>query len=303
MNKKNKFLKRLYRQRMLLLMLIPGLAYYLIFHYGPMYGILVAFKDYSPFLGVIDSPWVGLEHFARFFENSKLLQRMLNTLRLGGLLLIVEVPVVVFFALVLNEVRNARAKKFFQTVSYLPSFLSVVIICSLFFDLFSMQGIVNRVVELFGGEPILFLNKKEWYLPIYLISEMWAYMGSGAIIYLAALTGIDPSLYEAATIDGCSRIKSIWHISIPSIMPTIMTMFLLKVGGIIRVGADKTLLLYNELNYEVSDIISSYIYRVAFVDQDFSYSTAVGLVESLLGATILIVANKVSERTTGSSLW
>lgn len=303
MNKNKIFMKRLYRQRMLFLMLIPGLIFYLIFHYGPMYGLLVAFKDYSPFLGVANSPWVGFDHFARFFENSKLLQRMLNTLRLGGLLLIAEVPVAVFFALLLNEVRNAKAKKFFQTVSYLPSFLSVVVICSLFFDLFSLKGIVNGVVELLGGEPILFLNKKEWYLPIYLISEIWAYVGSGAIIYLAALTGIDSALYEAATIDGCSRIKSIWHISIPSILPTIMTMFLLKVGGIIRVGADKTLLFYSELNYEVSDIISTYVYRLAFEEMNYSYSAAVGLVESLLGAIILVSANKISERTTGSSLW
>lgn len=295
---------KLWNQRQLWLMLLPGLLFYLIYRYSPMFGLVISFKDYSPFLGVFESKWVGLEHFERFFSTPKFWELFRNTLTLGCLSLCISFPMTILFALILNEVRQKKAKKVFQTISYLPNFLSIVIVCSIFIDLFSVtHGTINKLIIQFGGAPIDFRAKPEWYYFIYITSELWAGLGSGAIIYLAALSGVDHTLYEAADLDGCSRIKKVWHVTLPSIMPTIITMFLLRVGNIIRIGADKTLLLYAPTTYEVADIFSSYVYRVGMGDHDYSFAAAVGMFESVLAALILVAANKGSKKLTGESLW
>lgn len=302
--KKKSIWAKLWSQKVLFLMLLPGILYYLIFRYGPMYGLVVAFQRYSSFLGVMNSPWVGFEHFKYLFNNRDFWTMFMNTLRTGVLQLLVVFPAPIIFALILNEVRQTQIKKIYQTISYLPNFLSVVIVCAIFINLFSFDGLVSRVVEFLGGKKENFLMNPDFYDLIYHSSTIWASFGSGAIIYLAALAGVDQQLYEAASIDGCSRLKMIWKITLPSIMPTIITMFLLQVGNVIRIAPDKTLLLYQPLTYDVADIFGSYVYRVGIKSPTgTSYGAAVGLFESVLAAVILIVSNKLAQKKSGTSLW
>lgn len=300
---KKNFLQKLWSQKVLFLMLLPGLVYYIIFRYGPMYGLVTAFQYYSPFLGMEESPWAGMVHFERLFSNKDFWQMFGNTLRIGALELLIVFPSPIIFALILNEIRQERIKKVYQTISYLPHFLSVVIVCSIFINLFSFDGLVSKIAVLFGGAAKNFLMESEYYDLIYQLSTVWATFGSSSIVYLAALSGVDQQLYEAADLDGCSRIKKIWKITIPSIMPTIVIMFLLQVGNIIRIAPDKTLLLYQPSTYNVADIIASYVYRVGIETRNYSYASAVGLFESVLAAVILFVTNWFAKKKTGTSLW
>ncbi|AUS98765.1 sugar ABC transporter permease [Clostridium thermosuccinogenes] len=297
-------LKKLKRDRQLIVLLMPGLIFYIIFRYGPMYGLVIAFKKYSPFKGVAASPWVGLDNFIRFFSNSDFRILLRNTLLLGAYNLLWSFPITILFALLLNEVRHRTYKKLVQTVSYLPTFLSLVIICSMTIDILSPGGgLINKILNLLGMDSIYFMQDPRWFRTVYIASGIWAGMGSGAIIYLAALSGVDISLYEAARIDGCSRIKMIWHITLPSIMPTIVTMFILNTANIFRVGADKILLLYNPLTYEVADVFSTYLYRMAFTNHDYGYASAVGMFESVVCGIVLFVTNRISRKVTNESLW
>lgn len=302
--KKKTLWQRIRRDHQLLILLIPGLLFYAIFRYGPMYGIVIAFKKYSPFLGVAKSPWVGTMYFQQFFNSSEFFKLFKNTLILGFWSMFFGFPAPILFALILNEVRASAVKKLYQTISYLPYFLSLVVICSIFRELFSVSsGLINRVITAMGGQTIHFLVRPEWYRFIYILSGVWAGLGSGAIVYLAALAGVDQQLYEAARIDGCTRVKMIWYITLPSILPTIVTMFLLNCGKIMRIGPDKALLLYNSMTYEVADIFSTYVYRIGLEKKNFSLATAVGLFESVIAVVILLVANTASRRITGESLW
>ena len=268
-----------------------------------MYGLTTAFQNYSPFLGMQDSPWVGLTHFERLFKNRDFWQMFFNTLRVGALQLLLVFPSPIIFALILNEIRQARIKKVYQTISYLPHFLSVVIVCSIFINLFSFDGLISQIVVALGGEAKNFLMESEYYDLIYQLSTIWASIGSSSIVYLAALSGVDQQLYEAAQLDGCSRLKMIWKITLPSILPTIVIMFLLQVGNIIRIAPDKTLLLYQPSTYDVADIIGTYVYRVGIQTRNYSYASAVGLFESVLAAIILFTTNIVAKKKTGTSLW
>jgi len=296
--------QRIWRDRQLWVLLLPGLAFFLIFRYGPMYGLQIAFKKYSPFLGVDKSPWVGLQYFVQFVESKDFGMLFRNTVTLSLLSLFINFPAPIVFALLLNEVRQPKAKKLFQTVSYLPHFLSVVVVCSIFMDFFSPSvGLVNRIITSMGGKAIFFVASPRWYRFVYIVSDLWAGLGSGAIIYLAALAGVDPTLYEAASIDGCTRFKMVRHITLPSILPTVITMFLLSCGRLLNVGADKTLLLYSPLTYEVADVFSTYVYRVGITKANYSFASAVGMFTSILSAGVLLMANAVSRRTTGESLW
>ena len=302
--KKKTLWQRICRDHQLLILLIPGLLFYAIFRYGPMYGIVIAFKKYSPFLGVAKSPWVGTMYFQQFFNSSEFFKLFKNTLILGFWSMFFGFPAPILFALILNEVRASAVKKLYQTISYLPYFLSLVVICSIFRELFSVSsGLINRVITAMGGQTIHFLVRPEWYRFIYILSGVWAGLGSGAIVYLAALAGVDQQLYEAARIDGCTRVKMIWYITLPSILPTIVTMFLLNCGNIMRIGPDKALLLYNSMTYEVADIFSTYVYRIGLVKKNFSFATAVGLFESVIAVIVLLAANTASRRITGESLW
>lgn len=304
LNRKPSLLKRIVRDRQLLVLLLPGLIFFIVFRYGPMYGMTIAFKKYSPFLGVAQSPWVGLQYFKQLFTSRDFPMLLRNTLTLGFWQIWLGFPAPIIFALILNEIRSARTKKFYQTVSYLPSFLSLVVICSIFIEFFSVgSGLVNKLITASGGKAINFLSNPKWYRFIYILSNIWAGLGSGAIIYLAALSGIDPQLYEAARIDGCSRFRMIFSITLPSIMPTIVTMFLLGCGNIMRIAPDKTLLLYNPMTYEVADIFGTYVYRVGLVNKNYSFGAAVGIFESIIAAVILLIANTTSRKVTGESLW
>lgn len=295
---------RLVRDRQLLLMLAPGLLFYIIFRYGPMYGLIIAFKKYNPFAGVGASPWVGLDNFAKFFATGDFWMLFRNTLLLGLFNLLWSFPVTILFALFLNEVRHKRFKKLAQTVSYLPTFLSVVIICSITIDFLSPNGgLLNQILNLFGFDSVYFMTDPKAFRTIYIASGIWASMGSGAIIYLAALAGVDPGLYEAARIDGCSRLRMMWSITLPSIMPTVVTMLILNTSNIIKVGVDKILLLYNPMTYEVADVFSTYVYRRAFILHDYGFAAAVGIFESVAACILLVISNRVSRAVTGESLW
>lgn len=300
------FWARLWAQRELMIMLIPGVLYYIIFHYVPIYGLKLAFIDYSPFLGYDGSPWVGFAHFERLFgRNIDLFWRLLkNTLTLSVLNFGITFPITIIFALILNEVRAPKMKKAYQTVSYLPTFLSGVIVASIFIELFSVKsGPINKIIEMFGGKPINFLHHVEWYYVVYVLSGLWATVGSGAIIYLSALAGVDQEMYEAADIDGCSRLKRIWHITLPAIGPTVMTMFLLNIGNMIRIAADKTMLLRTDMIINDTHIFSTYVYDMGIAGGDISYTAAIGMFESVVSAILMFTFNYIAKKRTGTSIW
>jgi len=302
--KKDNIFKRFWKTRFLFVLFLPTLIYYIMFHYIPMWGVTFAFYDYDIIGGIKDSAWVGIHHFKVFFESPDMWMITRNTLALSLQSLFISFPAVVIFALLLNEIRNLKFKKVVQTVSYLPHFLSVVVVCGLINNLLSPDGGgINQLIELLGGEPIYFMIKKEWFRPIWLISELWASLGWGTIIYLAAISSVDPSLYEAARLDGANRFRQIINITVPSIMPTIATMFILKVGHVMDASMEKAMLLSNPTIYEVSEIISTYVFtRGLNGAMEFSYSTAVSLYKSLVNLALLLFANWASKKATDTSV-
>ncbi|MBQ4515999.1 MAG: sugar ABC transporter permease [Clostridia bacterium] len=287
----------------LYLMVVPALIFYLTFMYGPLYGALIAFKDYSPGLGFIDSPWVGLKHFKDFFASSDCLRLIFNTLRINLAALCFGFPAPIVFAILLNEMGDHKFKKVTQTISYMPHFISLVVICGLVKNFVATGGIISNLMAVFTGDSINLLTKKEWFVPIYVGSNIWQDVGWGSIIYLAALSAIDECLYESAQLDGAGRIRQIFHITLPGIAPTIITLLIIRVGSLLTVGFEKIILLYNELIYETSDVISTYVYRIGFQGQQWSYTTAIGLFGSVINLILLTVANTVSKKTTESGLW
>lgn len=292
------------RDRQLLILFIPCIVFYAIFRYGPLYGLIIAFKDYSVYQGILGSEWVGLKHFRRFFESPDFWLLFKNTLLLGGFTLLWAFPFPIVFAILLNEVRGVRFKKTVQTFSYLPAFLSVVIVSSMIIDFLSpTNGAINHVLKSMGFEGIYFLAAPEWFRTIYVSSEIWQHMGYEAIIYLAAIASIDPSLYEAAKVDGASRFQMMRSITLPSIMPTVLIMFIIKSGSMFRIGYEKVLLLYNPMTYEVADVFSTYVYRKGLLETNYSYAAAVGLFEALIALIMLLVSNAISKKAGGKGLW
>ncbi|MGO4936174.1 ABC transporter permease [Fundicoccus sp. Sow4_H7] len=286
----------------LIMMLIP-LTLLLVFSYGPMYGVLIAFKRYSPGLGILGSPWNNFDHFHRMFSDFTFTRALRNTLWISFLKILFGFPAPILLALMLNELRFVRFKKVTQTISYLPYFLSWVIIAAMMIEIFSPQrGIINYIVTLFGGQPIHFLASRKWFVPILVITDIWSGIGYGSIIYLAAITGVDPALYEAAELDGASRFEKMRYITIPSIMPIILVMFILRVGGILSAGFDQILNLYNPSVYEVADVIDTYVYRVGLIDFNFDYSTAVGLFQNFVGLIMVGTSNFIVRKTTGQRI-
>lgn len=285
------------------LMAIPMVVYFILFHYMPMYGIVIGFKDFSPRIGVWGSPWVGLKHFKEFFDSLYFSRTVRNTALLSLYSLLWGFPASIILALLLNEIRREKFKRCIQTITYLPHFISLVVICGLIVDFTSTDGLFNAILSNFGVEATNWLTKPEWFRTIYIGSGVWQSIGWDSIIFLAALTGIDPSLYEAAKIDGAGRWKQMLHVTLPGLMPTIVIMLILNIGGLMSVGYEKIILLYNSLTYETADVISSYVYRKGLQGGDYSFSTAVGLFESIIGFTLLIIANKLSKKITEQSLW
>jgi len=299
-----KAIRHMKKDRQLLIIFLPCILFYAIFRYGPMFGLVMAFQKYGVYLGFFKSPWVGLENFKKFFSSTDFLLLFKNTLLLGFYTLIWTFPFPIIFAIFLNEVKSKAFKKGIQTVSYLPSFLSTVIVCSMVIDFLSPStGMINNILAALGFERQYFIIKPEWFRTIYIASEVWSTMGYDAIIFLAALSGIDPALYEAARVDGCGRFRSIWHITIPGIFTTIATMFILKSGNMFRIGYEKVLLLYTPTTYKVADVFSTYVYRKGLLESNFSYAAAVGLFESVVALIMLLTTNKLSKKISEQSLW
>ena len=285
------------------LIILPVIAYYFIFCYKPMYGAIIAFKDYSPALGIMESPWVGFKHFLAFFDSFYFWRILKNTIVMSLASLIFGFPAPILLALLLNEVTNRPYKRFVQTVSYIPHFISLVVVCSMIKEFTMDSGIINDFLSLFGFDRVTMLNEKQYFVPIYVISNIWQQIGWDSIIYLAALTGVSKELYEAAELDGAGKLKQVFYVTLPGILPTIITMLLLKIGNILNVGYEKVILLYNEATYETADVISSYVYRKGLQEFDWSFSTAVGLFNSVINFTLLIISNKISKKVSETSLW
>jgi len=285
------------------LLALPVISYYFIFHYWPMYGAIIAFKNYSPSRGILESPWVGFEHFKTFFNSYYFLRVVRNTLLINLYDLIFGFPAPIIFALLLNEVRNDLFKRSIQTVTYIPHFISVIVICGMIVDFLSKKGLVNNIIEFFGGNAISFLIEPKWFRTIYVGSGIWQNLGWGSIVYLSALTGINPNLYEAARIDGAGRFKQVIHVTLPGIVPTIIILLILRIGNMMSLGFEKIILLYNPNTYETADVISSFVYRKGLLEMNYSYSSAVGLFNSVVNFILLISANKLSRMLSETSLW
>lgn len=285
------------------LIALPVIAYYIIFCYKPMYGLLMAFQNYSPKKGIWGSEWVGFQHFRDFLTNPYFWRLMRNTLTISISNLIFTFPAPIILALLLNEMRNKVFLRVSQMIMYIPHFISLVVICGMIIQFTNSDGIIVDFLSIFGFERKSLLSYPEYFVPVYTISDIWAGIGWGSIIYMAALTGIDTSLYEAAVIDGAGRWKQTIHVTIPGILPTVIVMFLMKVGQLLSVGYEKIILLYNPLTYETADIISTYVYRKGLLEQSYGFSTAVGLFNSLVSFILLTFANSMSKRLGEGSLW
>ena len=300
---KNKLSKDIKRNWTLYILVLPVIAFYIIFCYKPMYGAIIAFKDFSPKLGIMGSPWVGSEHFRTFFASSDFFRILRNTVEISLASIVFGFPAPIILALLINELQHKWFAKSVQTITYLPHFISLVVVCGMLRNFVSDKGIVTQLLAMFGTEPTNLLNNADYFLPIYVISGIWQEIGWGSIIYLAALTGVDQELYEAAGIDGAGRLRQTWAITIPIILPTIVTMMILRLGSVMNVGFEKIILLYNPMTYEKADVISSYVYRVGMVNRDYGFSTAVGLFNSVINFAFVIGANFISKKLNSTSLW
>ncbi|TBL80110.1 ABC transporter permease [Paenibacillus thalictri] len=291
------------RSKYLYIILFLPFMYYLLFHYWPMYGIIIAFKDYNIVKGITGSPWVGFQHFEKFLKDPYFWKLIRNTLLINVYGLFWAFPAPIILALMLNELRHERFKKIVQSVSYLPHFISTVVVAGMIVNFLSSDGLINQVVQWFGHEPIKFLMLPEWFRTVFISSDIWQGVGWGSIIYLAALTGVDVELYDAAKIDGANRWQQLLSITLPSIAPTISIMLILNLGRLMSVGFEKIILLYNGSTYETADVISTFVYRRGLLGADFSYATAVELFQALVGLVLLYTANKTSKKISQTSLW
>lgn len=301
---RNRVWKRIKKNAGLYILFAPVLIYYLVFHYYPMLGLQIAFKNFLPTDGIWGSEWIGFEHFQMFFSSPDFWRLLYNTLSISILQLVFGFPVPVILAIIINEVRGKRFRKLVQTVTYAPHFISVVVLAGMLVTFLSpSSGIINFIIQALGGQPVDFLGKAEWFKPIYVLSGIWQTSGYSAIVFIASLTSIDTSLYEAAAIDGCGRIKRLLNVDIPAILPTVVTMFILNVGKIMNVGYQKILLLQNSLNTSASDVIQTYVYRMGLANGLFDFATAVGLFNNIINLILLLLVNKISRQVAETSLW
>ncbi|MEG6591137.1 MULTISPECIES: ABC transporter permease [Paenibacillus] len=291
------------RNRGLYLLLLPAVVLTLLFAYKPMYGVAIAFKDYSPALGIGGSPWVGFKHFEKFFHSYQFKATIRNTIIIS-LYSIATFPIPIVLALMVNQMRANRFRRFFQTVSYMPHFISTVVMVGLILILLSPStGLVGNLYKLFGGEAPDIIGSAAWFSSIYVWSDVWQHVGWDSIIYIAALSTVDPSLYEAATVDGASRWHKIRYIDIPMLMPTAITLLILRVGGLLGVGFEKVYLMQNDLNITASEILSTYIYKIGLLSSQYSFSSAVNLFNTLINFLLLILVNQISKKYSENSLW
>ena len=288
----------------LMLLCVLPVAYYIIFHYIPMYGVQIAFKDFTAARGIWGSEWVGLGNFKRFFSSYQFWPLIKNTLSLSFLQLLIGFPVPIILAILLNQVRNGKFRRIVQTVTYCPHFISIVVLTGMLYIFLSPRsGLVNNIIEFFGGERINFFGDPSKFRPVFIISGIWQNAGWSAIIYIAALAGISPDLYEAAQIDGANKWKIIRHIDLPGILPTATMMLILEVGKIMNIGFQKAYLMQTPLNLSASEIISTYIYKVGLIDSQYSYSAAISLFNNIINIILLVTVNRIAKKTTENSLW
>jgi putative aldouronate transport system permease protein len=300
----SKYAKDFLHNKYLYLLMLPIIAYYVVFHYMPMYGAIIAFKNFSPVKGIWGSEWAGMEHFQAFFSSYYFWRLLTNTLLLSLNTLLFEFPAPILLALLLNEVRNRRFKNMVQTIAYMPYFISLVVICGIVKDFTGSGGFVNLAYTFVTGtDGQALLQKPELFRSIYVLSEIWQKIGWESIIYMAALTGIDQEQYEAARIDGASRLRQMWHITLPGLMPTIMIMLILRIGNMLNVGYEKIILLYNPVIYETADVISTSVYRKGLLEANWGFSSAVGLFNSAFNLLLLVGANYLSRKWSKNSLW
>ncbi|KIL15871.1 ABC transporter permease [Bacillus safensis] len=295
--KRKRLLNQLLSQKFLYLMILPGLIYFLVFKYVPMWGLIIAFQDYQPFLGILGSEWVGFKHFIRLFTEPTFFILLKNTLILFAMNVVIFFPIPILLALLLNEVRLALFKKFVQTMIYIPHFMSWVIVVSLSFVLLTVDGgLINELIAFFGGEKINFLLSQEWFRPMYILQVIWREAGWSTIIYLAAITAVDPQLYEAAKMDGAGRLRQMWHITLPAIKSVIVVLLILKIGDTLELGFEHVYLLLNATNREVAEIFDTYVYTAGLKQGQFSYSTAVGLFKAAVGLILVMLANRLAKK-------
>ena len=288
----------------LYLMLAPTIIWFLVFLYKPMYGLQIAFKDYSVFKGISASPWVGLEHFYTLFENDQFLRAIRNTLMISGATLIFGFPIPIILALMFNEIINPKFKKTAQTIVYLPHFISAVIIAGIVITAFAPStGVINLVLNALGYDSVYFLTKPEWFRTIFIGTGIWQEAGFGSIVFLAAISGISPSLYESAVVDGASRFQMMYKITIPCILPTILIMLIIKIGNILEIGFEMIIMLYQPATYETADVISTFIYRQGLQAAQYDLAAAAGLFNAVIAFLLVITANTLSKRISKTSLW
>lgn len=301
---KKGLLKTLKRDMVLWLFVLPGIIITFIYSYIPMYGVQIAFRKYNPKKGFMGSDWVGLQHFERFFSSPYFETTIVNTFVLSLYSIVVGFPIPIIFALMLNSFRHKKYRKIIQTVTYAPNFISTVVMCGMLILFLSPTvGVINNVIKAFGGEAVNFMAEKSFWRHIYVWSGIWQGMGWSSIIYFAALAGVSPELHEAAICDGASKFQIVRYIDFPSILPTATILLIMNCGSILSVGFEKVFLLQNDLNKEVSEVISTYVYQVGLIDRNLSYSTAIGLFNSVVNAVMLIIVNKTADKLSGTSLW
>lgn len=297
-------LRQMARDYQLYLLILPALAYIIIFHYIPMYGVQIAFRDYQLSKGMFGSAWVGLKHFQAFFTLPNVWQIIWNTLAISLYQLAAGFPLPILLAIMINEVRSTKFKKTVQMVTYAPYFISSVVLCGMVTMFLSKdRGLINHIVALLGGTRHEYMMDPKWFKTVFVLSDVWQTTGWGTIIYLSALSAVDPQVAESAEIDGANRLQKIWHVDIPCILPTIVILLIMRSGSLLAVGYEKILLLQNQLNMDASDVISTYTYRVGIVGGKFSYSSAIGLFNSVANFVVLLLVNFVAGRVGETSLW
>ena len=290
------------RNKGLYVMILPVLVFYIIFQYGPMFGLSIAFMDYTPGKGFFNSPWVGFKHFEAFFKDYYFARLLKNTVVISLSGLIFSFPAQIILALMINELKSKTFSRIVQSITYMPHFISVVVVCSMIIMMTSRDGAITAFLSLFGFEKQTMLNQPGLFVPIYVISGIWQNIGWGSIIFLSALAGIDPGLYEAAKIDGAGKFRQLLSVTIPGLLPTIIIMFILQVGKMFNVGYEKIILLYNPITYETADVISTYVYRKGLLESNWSFSSAVGMFNSVVSFALVYLTNRFSRRS-GTSLW
>ena len=288
----------------LYLLILPTFIYFIIFRYVPMYGVMMAFKDFVASKGIMGSPWVGLKHFDRFFNSFQFEALIKNTIGLSVYQLLITFPIPIIIALMLNQLAREKVKKFIQTVIYAPYFISTVVLVGMLHIFLSpSSGFINNIIQAFGGEPIYFFSSPKWFQPLYILSSVWQGTGWATVIYMAALSGVDTQLHEAAIVDGASKFKRILTVDVPAIMPVIIIQLILSIGNVMNVGFEKAFLMQSPLNLDTSEIIGTYIYKVGLQQAQYSFSTAVGLFNAVINVILLVTVNKIVKKFSESSLW